>query len=296
MTGIPRLHVTKDFWVTEALRALMSAAKDDDVTLIFKGGTSLSKGYKLIHRFSEDIDLLVVAGGGGNDVHRVMRKLHEAVGRHLGVAPQVDTNKSMTGVFRPAMYPYLGQHPTEGEAPETIRVELSTWGGGLPHEELQLRSILTEQGSTVGLIDPCDEDEPFTAQVLCPERTLVEKLAILHDAAEANDVRRQMKTARHYYDLHQLLRDGDVRERLVKAGTSVLANEVYKHNTATKSLAGRKRPKGGFATSAAFLDGGPDASRAEYDSRVVKRFIFPNAEKPTFDECLATVHEYSDLL
>lgn len=295
-TGIPQLHIAKDFWVTEALRALMMTAQEEGVTLIFKGGTSLSKGYKLIQRFSEDIDLLVLADGDDKEVHRVMRIMHKSVESHLGVEAEVDGRTSTTGLFRPALYAYPGQHLAEGAEPETIRVELSTWGGALPHEELSLRSILTEAGADSGLIMMADEDASFRAQVLCPERTLVEKLAILHDAAETQDERRQVKTARHYYDVCQLLNNADVRERLQLARTSVLANEVYKHNTATKSRAGHKRPAGGFANSSAFRNRGPNASRNEYESRVMKRYIFPNADKPSFDECLATVERYRALL
>src|SRR5436309_10756697 len=53
---IPEL-VEKDYWVTRVLRAL---ASDSSLKkqIIFKGGTSLSKGWNLIDRFSEDVDLL----------------------------------------------------------------------------------------------------------------------------------------------------------------------------------------------------------------------------------------------
>ena len=43
-TGIPLQHVVKDFWITESLRAMASAASESRVHLVFKGGTSLSKG------------------------------------------------------------------------------------------------------------------------------------------------------------------------------------------------------------------------------------------------------------
>ena len=53
--GIPAYAVEKDWWVVQTLRIIfeMDLAK----YLVFKGGTSLSKGWKLIDRFSEDIDL-----------------------------------------------------------------------------------------------------------------------------------------------------------------------------------------------------------------------------------------------
>ena len=55
--NLPAQVVEKDFWVTAVLQIVFSLpiAKH----LVFKGGTSLSKGWKLIERFSEDIDLAV---------------------------------------------------------------------------------------------------------------------------------------------------------------------------------------------------------------------------------------------
>src|SRR5690606_34325173 len=52
------IYVEKDYWVTFALFQILQAPIGKDV--IFKGGTALSKCYKLIERFSEDIDLVVL--------------------------------------------------------------------------------------------------------------------------------------------------------------------------------------------------------------------------------------------
>ena len=295
-TGIPVEHVVKDFWITESLRVMASTASENRVHLVFRGGTSLSKGYQIISRFSEDIDLLCLAEGGGNAVHSAMRRLHESVAGQLGVEPLVDTDKSMTGEFRPAEYVYPGQALLEGEAPGRIRVELSTWGGSIPSEVRTLRSLIAEHADAAGLEGAYEESEAFEIMVLRPERTLVEKLAILHDAASATDERRQRKTARHYYDIWCLLGRAELRSALAGHGTLALANEVYKHNTATKSRAAQKRPPGGFAASRAFSSGGPAASRDEYSRRVVGRLIWPGHPQPTFDECLARVQEYAAIL
>jgi predicted nucleotidyltransferase component of viral defense system len=60
--GISATAVEKDYWVSEVLRVL---AKDFGDDFIFKGGTSLSKGYRIIERFSEDVDILVLPGERG---------------------------------------------------------------------------------------------------------------------------------------------------------------------------------------------------------------------------------------
>src|SRR5258708_6888343 len=54
--GLREAIIEKDYYVTEALRIIETAAGDK---VIFKGGTSLSKGWNLIHRFSEDIDIFL---------------------------------------------------------------------------------------------------------------------------------------------------------------------------------------------------------------------------------------------
>jgi hypothetical protein len=55
--GLPAQIIEKDFWVTAILQAVFALPVAEH--LIFKGGTSLSKGWKLIERFSEDIDLAI---------------------------------------------------------------------------------------------------------------------------------------------------------------------------------------------------------------------------------------------
>ena len=56
-------HVEKDFWVTEVLRGIARCSADTGVSAVFKGGTSLSKAFGLIRRFSEDVDVIVIAPG-----------------------------------------------------------------------------------------------------------------------------------------------------------------------------------------------------------------------------------------
>lgn len=58
--GYERSHVEKDYWVTKTLNGI--AASEFANKVYFKGGTSLSKGYDLIERFSEDLDLFVFSG------------------------------------------------------------------------------------------------------------------------------------------------------------------------------------------------------------------------------------------
>jgi hypothetical protein len=57
--GTPEQNIEKDFWVSWTLDVLFNGAKPGGPRLLFKGGTSLSKAYGLISRFSEDIDITI---------------------------------------------------------------------------------------------------------------------------------------------------------------------------------------------------------------------------------------------
>ena len=57
LTGLPEIAIEKDWWVTLCLNASFSLPYSEHI--VFKGGTSLSKGWDLIERFSEDIDLAI---------------------------------------------------------------------------------------------------------------------------------------------------------------------------------------------------------------------------------------------
>ena len=82
--GLRSAVIEKDYYVTEALRGLSQLAGDK---IIFKGGTSLLKGWNLIARFSEDIDVFLDPFAfqpslGKNAIDRELKRLRDAVGAH----------------------------------------------------------------------------------------------------------------------------------------------------------------------------------------------------------------------
>ena len=93
--GLTPRAVEKDFWVCWTLRELFALA-DWGPSLTFKGGTSLSKAWKLIDRFSEDIDVVIDRnrfGFGGddlskNDVNKLRGRCRKAI--HEGLEPALN--------------------------------------------------------------------------------------------------------------------------------------------------------------------------------------------------------------
>ena len=76
--------VEKDYWVSQILRVLEIEFSDD---FIFKGGTSLSKGYRIVERFSEDIDILVLPRQGGRAaMDKLMKAMAELTAKAVGGA------------------------------------------------------------------------------------------------------------------------------------------------------------------------------------------------------------------
>ena len=95
--GIPPADIEKDIWVVEVLRSVFRPV--DGARVIFKGGTSLSKAYGIIERFSEDVDLLVVPENalsrGGRD--RVLREIPSRAARDLDLSVPGDLSVISVG-------------------------------------------------------------------------------------------------------------------------------------------------------------------------------------------------------
>ena len=290
---IPRAHVEKDFWITEALRGITAASHETGCTAIFKGGTSLSKAFRLIKRFSEDVDLLValpqVSSKAKNDI---LKKFEAHVKAATGLDGTVDPRTTTKGVKRTLHLHYPSAIQNAGLKSDVL-VELGTRGGALPYVRRPMQSLIAEHAERAGLNGDFEEIEPVSHLVLDPVRTLIEKLVIVHHAATTAEPERQRVTARHYYDIDMLLRSRDVRTALAAEQVDVLAREVEQHSKAA-GLPSIGRPSGGFAASPAWAPGQHETEMA-YDG-VAARLVWPGAQPSTFEDCCQRVHEFADLL
>jgi hypothetical protein len=98
--------IEKDYYVTEALRIIAAAALNQ---IIFKGGTSLAKGWNLIQRFSEDIDIFLDPLAfkpvlGKNTSDRELKRLLDAVAAHPALT-FVAAESQTIGGFRKGLEP-----------------------------------------------------------------------------------------------------------------------------------------------------------------------------------------------
>lgn len=214
LTGSSPALVEKDYWVTEALRAIGGGYAGG---VVFKGGTSLSKGWALIQRFSEDIDLLIrqdgAAGETGGERDRYMKAIEASVSEIDGLEPVGAGGRSERGVSRTVLFAYEPMAPLLDGLRATIILEMGIRGGTHPAAERPIRSML---GAALEASDLEDESLAlFAMTVLHPRRTLVEKLFALHCACERwteGDKAALLRHGRHFYDIYFMLGDVEVAE------------------------------------------------------------------------------------
>ena len=294
-TDIPMAQIEKDFWVTEVLRGVSRCTAETGVTAVLKGGTSLSKAFGLIHRFSEDVDVIIVASGESRGMDdRCLKAFVAAAEASTGIEAATDSRTATKGVKRTAKLQYPTNAAT-GALTRDVLLELGVRGGAVPTVLRTVRSLLVDFGAKAGVDTSFEESEPVTLHVLAPVRTLIEKLVIVHHAALQEDEVEQARHARHYYDIWCLLNDGETIEALQDSPADVLAREVLTFTAAAK-METSNRPSTGFAASPAFDPAKAKHARSAFKSIVLDQLLWPAASRPTFEDCCLAVHEHAGVL
>src|SRR5271170_1276201 len=142
--GLREAIIEKDYYVTEALRIIVAAAGDK---IIFKGGTSLSKGWNLIHRFSEDIDIFLDPTAfdpplGKNAIDRELKKLRQAIEQHPGLRFVEKESQTIGGFGRNDRFEYLQRFGSAGDIRNRVFVEAGTASGKEPPDRVRLQSYV----------------------------------------------------------------------------------------------------------------------------------------------------------
>lgn len=233
--------VEKDFWVCYTLEHLFHRCPLSDV-LTFKGGTSLSKAFHLIQRFSEDVDLILDwrALGYGRDEPWEPRS-NSAQERFKD-----DAARRTDAYLRDTFVPVLAKSLTEslgrevsvrvGEEAETvwfdyprtyelsatlnsIKLEIGPMAAWSPSEETTIEPYISS------VMPEGSGDLLTTVRTVSPERTFWEKATIVHqEAMRPKEKRMPRRYSRHYYDLYRL-GNSPVLERVL-GDTALLARVV----------------------------------------------------------------------
>lgn len=225
--NIPNQVIEKDWWVTQVLRAMFSLPYAEQLS--FKGGTSLSKCWHLIDRFSEDIDIAVSRDffgyGGTLSRTQISDKLRRAACSFVREKMQFDLHDALVnqGIADDKFKVTVNITPISTTDPETIIVE---YDSALPESPYIHHNVLIEVSgrsmqqpvrceSVCSLIDQhlpqtVVAEKPFSIpNVVTPERTFLEKIFLLHEefhkpAAEI----RTNRMSRHLYDIVTMMKAG----------------------------------------------------------------------------------------
>ncbi|GHA81346.1 nucleotidyl transferase AbiEii/AbiGii toxin family protein [Pontibacter akesuensis] len=203
------VYVEKDYWVTLVLYRLAHSPYVGQA--IFKGGTSLSKAYNLVERFSEDIDLAINApeSMSNNQVMQLIRKISKEITRDM--AEVEDPHRTSKGSrFRKTLHDYRATVQGDyGQATDKILVEINSFASPNPHQLMPITTYISQFMAQRSLLDLIRQYglEPFVVNVVRLERTFTEKVLALVRASYAQDPIDELGSKiRHVYDLHAMLR------------------------------------------------------------------------------------------
>jgi predicted nucleotidyltransferase component of viral defense system len=298
--GMSPAAVEKDFWVCWAMRELFRSSEGEHLTL--KGGTSLSKCWDVIERFSEDIDLVVSRPRLGfgpanapetatsrNEQGRRAESVQERCRAHVrdvlhpvitsAVAALAGDSTSFSAELDPdagdqqtILLHYESLFARAGYVRPVVRIELGARSDVEPSEERTVRPYVAV------LHDANLVDSVFEVRAVAPHRTFWEKVSLLHEAHHRADAPRS-RLARHFYDLWCLERRGVAARALgsPELFEAVVAHRrIYFRHASQASLArGSVRLVPPTATIGAWT--------ADYEMMLPTMFI---GEPPMFDVIL----------
>lgn len=228
------VFIEKDYWITLVLKRLSESKHNESV--VFKGGTSLSKGYKLIDRFSEDIDIAVInmPEMTANMVKTLIRDVEKDIVADLSEI--VDSPILSKGSrFRKSVFTY----PKSADArfyqgvSDKLIIEINSFANPFPYEKRDINSLvglsllLNNQNELInkyGLL-------PFSINVLDKKQTLIEKLvSLIRFSFDKDSVVSISGKIRHFYDLFFLYNDRDCKVFIDSMDFVRLFFEVWEHD------------------------------------------------------------------
>lgn len=300
--------VEKDWWVTVVLKALFNTFCGK--WLLFKGGTSLSKGWNLINRFSEDIDIsigrnffedvlnLPFAKCENNNQVKKLRKasrdyIHGTLSAELdaellkmGVKGYTIMNETVTG--EPPRPIDHDSDPTiifvnyESILPSSMRlidarvkIEISCLSMSEPYEQCEIRSLVFDKFP--------EEDDEMAASIntVTPSRTFLEKALLLSEELQKEEPR-SLRMSRHLYDLDRLM-DTEFGQKALNDGK--LYKAIVEHRRRFYHLGYVDYDKD-YPAKIDFIPQNKvmNAYRLDYESNMVDGYIYGEAK--SFDELM----------
>lgn len=243
---LPVAAVEKDVWVTAVLKALFALPYAEHIS--FKGGTSLSKCWNMIERFSEDVDIAINREffgfmGDTFTTKQISKLLRKACCKFCRNTLQYDLTKQMitdgvpenlfsvkmniteiTTVDPEQIYiEYKSVFNENSYIQNTVVLEINARSMKEPLEKVEIKSFVDEY-----FVEKSFSEKPFKIQVVAPERTFLEKVCLLHEefAKKEQEKIRVNRMSRHLYDLVRIL-DTPIAEKAL--GNKELYKSIIAH-------------------------------------------------------------------
>lgn len=251
--GLPAFVIEKDWWVCIVLKAVFQSQYADSI--IFKGGTSLSKAYHLIDRFSEDIDLVIdrhLLGFDKLETKSKIKQLRKASGCFIinEFREELIHQLDRLGIDRSYYNIRYNDHIDDTSDPNTLEIIYQTI---TPINNLYIEQrVLLEMGAR-SLVEPFEtkpiisfidnqyhqlefSQPSFNAQVVIPTRTFIEKALLLHEEfSKPIDKIRTDRLTRHLYDLDKIM---SVEYGEMAIADDELFNTIVQHRKTVTPLRG----------------------------------------------------------
>jgi predicted nucleotidyltransferase component of viral defense system len=308
--GLDALSIEKDFWVCWLLRDVF-ALPQTGPHLTFKGGTSLSKCWKLISRFSEDLDIVIgrdFLGFGGDKAPETapsnkqrdarLEELKDACRTYVQSTLASELTAQLRSRLPKEVVWKLETDPSDPDGQSLLFVYPSAFSRGSylspgvklefgarsdtePHASPEIQSYLAEA------LPGEFARAKFTVRAVAPERTFWEKAMLLHEEGFSTKPEPRPRMARHYYDVWSLIRAGIAEKALATPG---LFESVAQH----RAIFFRKKKEAQDSLRPGSLRILPSADRRraweqDYEAMQAAMFFRP---PPSFDEILQTVGEF----
>jgi hypothetical protein len=296
--------VEKDWWVSRTLHIIfqMDIAKH----LVFKGGTSLSKAWKLINRFSEDIDLAIdkefFEGYKGDITRTQISKLRKEAGNYttgtffeeLQAEFQekgfneltykiVDTGESdQDPRIIEIYYPNVVSQSTEYVLPR-IQIEISCRSLREPFSIQTFGALVDESYTDRDFAEPL-----FKVPTVNPERTFLEKLFLLHEEFHRPAEKMRVdRLSRHLYDIYHLTKAGIAGKAIKDKGLyETIVAHRYKFSRVGEVDYNLHNPK---TINPIPVTEKIDEWKADYDK--MKEDMIYEENKPDFEDLINNLNE-----
>lgn len=231
--GIHKALVEKDFWICLVLDYLFSKSRYRD-NITFKGGTSLSKGFNIIDRFSEDIDIILdwrllgvrdnepLAERSNTQQDKYNKALNGKAATFIETELLPDIKVGLSDIlgfdvdirvdekdnqvlnfFYPKMY-------QAGALLQFIRLEIGPLAAWTPSLTIEIMPYIAEEMPNIF------EQKSTRALTVSPERTFWEKATILHrEANRPMGKQMPLRYSRHFYDLYRFTKTEYAKKAIV---------------------------------------------------------------------------------